>query len=141
MILILSSRLLSQLEKLGYRFMRFCGEFGPNADILPDLSCHRCFAFQYNPEMSIKNVLDYPNYDSMIEALEAKKKAFQNKYPMMCDKGKCNYTNCEGLCPALNYYQYIKKIWGWIMLIISNNIKKNTVDDFNCMEYFIIKYI
>ena len=103
---LISDQLLNQLEKLGYRFMRFCGEFGPNADILPDLSCHRCFAFQYNPEMSIKNVLEYPNYDSMIEALESKKLAFQHKYPMMCDKGKCNYANCEGLCPALNYYQY-----------------------------------
>lgn len=103
---LITDSILNQLKSLGYTFMRFCGEFGPNADILPDLSCHRCFAFQYNSEMSIKNVFDYPNYDTMIEILELKKNIFLQKYPIMCKRENCSHINCEGLCPALNYYHY-----------------------------------
>ena len=83
---MISDQLVEKLEKQGYKLMNFCGEYGPNADILPDLSCHWCFAFQYNQDMSIKNVLEYPNYDFMIAELEKKKVTFQQKYQMMCDQ-------------------------------------------------------
>lgn len=104
---MISEELVQQLEAQGYKLSSYCGEVGINADILTDLSSCWCFAFHKIPEMSIENVFDYSDYDSMIGELEAKYIAFQQKYPIMCEKSSCKNNHCAGFCPALNYYQYV----------------------------------
>lgn len=107
---MVSDDLYKKLKSIGYNLRYKCGDPEPNGDILPDLSSHWCFAFEGVPEMTIKNVFDYPDYDSMIQALSEKHEKFKEKYLPQCNQKSCLNTLCEGPCVALNYYIASKKL-------------------------------
>jgi organic radical activating enzyme len=101
---MISDALFNQLKSYGYDLRLVCGDPVPNADILPDLSCHWCYAFENIPGMRIANVLDYPDYNSMLNALYRLGEKFKREYPPQCDMESCSHASCKGPCPALNYY-------------------------------------
>lgn len=101
---MVSDTLFNRLKNYGYDLRFVCGEPVPNADILPDLSCHWCYALENIPGMKITNVLDYPDYNSMIQALYALKEKFNRQYSPRCEIQHCSHQYCKGPCSALNYY-------------------------------------
>ena len=101
---MINHKLYEELKNIGYNLRYVCGEPEPNADILPDMSSHWCFALKGIPEMSINNVFDYPDYNSMIDTLRAKYMEFSKKYECKCNVMDCENELCKGPCTALNYY-------------------------------------
>lgn len=104
---MINGELFTKLKNIGYNLRYSCGEPEPNADILPEMSSHWCFAMKGIPELSINNVFDYANYNSMIDALSKKYREFSKKYTHCCNIGNCGYEQCKGPCAALNYYKNI----------------------------------
>jgi radical SAM domain protein len=105
---MISEEIYDELNQMGYGLRRStCGLPEPNADIMPDMSCHWCFAFENIPEMKIKNVFDYSNYRSMLNEMQNKYYKFIKKYNSFCVQGKCSYESCRP-CAALNYYSHIR---------------------------------
>lgn len=101
---MISEDLVKDLKNQGYHLKYSCGDIEPNADILPNMSSHWCFAFQGVPEMTISNVFDYTDYDSMVEALKQQHENFKSTYAPKCDIQNCKNQFCNGTCPALTYY-------------------------------------
>lgn len=101
---MLSKNIQNELKTYDYNIRFECGIPEPNADILPDLSSHWCFAFHNNPELSIKNVFDYPDYGSMIKVLRNRYEICNLKYKRQCNYKNCNHSECQGYCIALRYY-------------------------------------
>ncbi|MGE5632408.1 MAG: radical SAM protein [Caulobacteraceae bacterium] len=101
---MVSDELYQKLNEIGYQLRFQCGLPEPNADICPDMHVHWCFAFEGIEDMTIRNVFDYPDYNSMIKALMNLARQFNEKYKPICDMGKCTRSMCYGPCPALNYY-------------------------------------
>jgi organic radical activating enzyme len=101
---MISPELFDRLKNYGYDLRLSCGDPEPNVDILPDMSCHWCYALENVTEMRIPEVFAYPGYNSMVEALYQLKEKFERKYPPQCDRESCSHPLCSGPCPALNYY-------------------------------------
>lgn len=101
---MISDEMFDALNHMGYGLRRStCGLPEPNADIMPDMSCHWCFAFENIPDMKIKNVFDYPNYKSMLNEMQKNYYKFIKKYNSYCIHEKCSNESCRP-CAALNYY-------------------------------------
>ncbi len=100
----ISKELFNTLKEMGYHLRYTCGVPEPNADILPDLSSHWCFAFEDVAEMKVSNVLDYPSYNAMLEALKEKYCKLNQQVGLSCHRKDCSNTECQGPCAALNYY-------------------------------------
>jgi sulfatase maturation enzyme AslB (radical SAM superfamily) len=81
-----------------------------NLDILPDLSTHWCFAAEGIPELTIANVLTYPNWWHVQDALNTKKRQLERSLAIECDYTNCNNLNCFGPCVCYNYYRKNKKL-------------------------------
>lgn len=101
---MISDDLFQKLKEMGYLLRYECGYPEPNADILPDLSAHWCFAFEGMAEMKINHVFDYPNYDSMLNDLHNRYNHFIKEYKSECNIDHCTHEQCKGMCGALNYY-------------------------------------
>jgi organic radical activating enzyme len=101
---MISRELYAKLKHYQYDLRFVCGDPEPNVDILPDMSCHWCYALENVPEMRIDNVFAYPSYNRMVEALYGLKENFDRKYPPRCHRENCSHQLCSGPCPALNYY-------------------------------------
>jgi sulfatase maturation enzyme AslB (radical SAM superfamily) len=80
-----------------------------NLDILPDLSTHWCFAADSIPELTIANVLAYPNWWHVQDALYTKKKQLERSLDIECDYASCGNLSCPGPCVCYNYYRKNKK--------------------------------
>ena len=103
---MISDELFEKLYKLGYKIRYECGSPEPNADILPDLSCHWCFAFETVPELKIDNVFEYPDDISLLAEMHRRYLEFNEMNSYFCDPSACSHQKCKGACAALNYYAY-----------------------------------
>lgn len=91
---------------MGYKLRFECGLPEPNADILPDLSCHWCFAFEKVPELKIDNVLEFSDDINLLDEMYRRYKEFNERNQYYCDPSACDHSECKGGCAALNYYAY-----------------------------------
>lgn len=120
---MISESLFDKLKKYNYDLRFVCGDPAPNADILPDLSCHWCYALDNIADMKINNVLDYTDYNSMVRGLYKLKEKFDEKYSPQCEIENCTHLWCRGPCPALNYFFYQRGIK--LKRAVLTNRKKN----------------
>lgn len=103
---MISDDLFNKLSDMGYKLRYECGSPEPNADILPDMSCHWCFAFENVPELKINNVFDFPDDQYLLDEMHRRYLEFNEKYRGFCELGECNHKQCKGACAALNYHYY-----------------------------------
>ncbi|HAB59468.1 MAG TPA: hypothetical protein DCE48_01925 [Lachnospiraceae bacterium] len=103
---MISDELYNKLYRMGYKLRFECGLPEPNADILPDLSCHWCFAFEKVPELKIDNVLEFSDDINLLDEMYRRYKEFNERNQYYCDPSACDHSECKGGCAALNYYAY-----------------------------------